>query len=1055
MMNSQSHGLLAWFAKNPVAANLLMAFVVVSGLVSALSISKDMFPRSDIDVIQIAVPYPGAAPVEVEKGVRLPIEASLKGMKGIKEITARASRDFARVTLDIEPGEDINEIMAQVENRIDSIVGFPKELEKPNVSRIEMFGWVMNVSVYGAMDERTRKEIGLEVRDELLELPDVKRVMLWGVNDYEISIEVKENRLRELNLTLNEVAQVLRSSSLDLAAGMIRAENGNVLVRTQGKAYTGQEFSNLVLRSNADGTQLLLSDVADVTDGFVETSRVTRFDQENSFALGVFSLKGQDIITISDSVKKYIDEKRGDLPEGLSIDYVFDESFHLRGRLNMMLSNLAMGAVLVAVVLGLFLNLQVAGWVMLGIPVSFLGALWLMPITPYNVNINVLSLFAFIMVLGIVVDDAIVIGESIFSEAKDEADKGAAEARQLSDAAAEDYVYIAPAETVIAGAQKVATPSTIGVMTTIAAFVPILFVGGNVSAFLEAIAVVVILCLLFSLIESKLILPSHLVGLRFGKKKASRWRFIEGWQASIDTKMTAFIDNKYQPFLEKCMRHRYVTLASFGAVLILSFGAVASGVARFEIFPDVPSDDIRAIIIMHDGTSEESLIGTLKSVEQAAYAVDKRYREENPGRAGLIEHLLVYTGSDIEINFLVQLTHAEVRSISSVEFEKLWRQEVGNLPNVRKQNYYSTTNSGGGAKINLALSSPDPEQLTLASTALQDKLGEYDGVFDIYNSQGVGSREILIGLKPYASQLNITLADIARQVRQAFYGEEVQRLQRGAETFKVMVRYPLEERRSLATIEDMHIRTAGGQVVAIGEVADIRLGLGLTTISRTERKRTVTVTADVETAKVQSSAVISDITKNYMPQLLEQYPGVEFALGGSSQEESRLVSRMLLGFMAALFLIYGLLAVPLRSYAQPLVIMSVIPFGFIGAVVGHILFGVTINMLSIFGLIALAGVVVNDSLILVEFANRARESVDTEEEALLAAGKRRFRAIFLTTTTTFVGLLPMLFETSMQAQFVIPMAISLSFGIVAATAITLILIPCLYLVLHDFKRTKV
>ena len=1051
----ENKGLISWFAKNPVAANLTMLLIIAAGIISAMGISKDMFPRADIDQIQINAPYPGAAPVEVEKGIILPIEAALKGLKGVKKINATASRDFANINLEIEANEDINEVMVQVENRIDSIVNFPKDIEKPNVSRVDMFGWVINVTVSGAMNERVRKELGQQIRDELMDLPEVKRAILWGTDDYEISIEVKENRLRELDLTLAEVARVLRESSIDLPAGMIKAENGNVLVRTQGKAYRGEDFANLVLRSHADGTQLLLSDIADVKDGFAETNALVSFDRQSAISVGIFSLKDQDIITISDSVKKYIDEKRPELPDGLNIDYVFDTSHHLRGRLDMMLSNLAMGAGLVAIVLGLFLNLQVARWVMVGIPVSFLGALWLMPVNPYPVTINVLSLFAFIMVLGIVVDDAIVIGESIFSEAKDEAKKAEQQAR-LSNGGEipDDFVYIAPVDTVITGAKRVATPSTIGVLTTMAAFVPILFIGGNVASFLEAISVVVILCLIFSLIESKLILPAHLTGLRFTKPKQSKWRFIERWQENIDRRMSHFIEQRYQPFLAKCMQHRYVTLASFLAVLIISGAALASGIARFEFFPNVPSDDIRASIIMQDGVSEESLVEALKKVEAAAYKVDREYRQANPDTKGLVDHVLFYSESDVTGVFMVSLVRAEEREISSLDFERMWRKEVGNLPNVRKQNYYASTNTGGGAKINLALSGEDPQQLSLAGAALQEKLGEFNGVFDIYNSQGVGAREILISLKPFASQLDIKLGDVARQVRQAFYGEEVQRLQRGADTLKVMVRYPLEERRSIATLEEMHIRTASGQIVAIGEVADIRLGLGLTSIKRTDRKRTITITADVDASIVQSGTVISDITDNFIPQLLKEYPSVDFGLGGASEEQAELVSRMFVGLIAALFLIYGLLAVPLRSYVQPLVIMAVIPFGFIGAVVGHIVFDMTMSMLSVFGLISLAGVVVNDSLILVEFANRAREYEKTEEAALLAAGKRRFRAIFLTTTTTFVGLLPMLFETSMQAQFVIPMALSLSFGIVAATAITLILIPCLYLVVHDFKRLK-
>jgi multidrug efflux pump subunit AcrB len=1039
-----SFGLIGWFTKNPVAANLLMILVIFAGLISALNISKNMFPLGDLDQISISAVYPGAAPVEVEKGVILPMEAALQGLKGIKKINSSAGRDVAFINLEIESNEDIQEVMSQVENRIDGIVNFPDDLERPTVTRATMdeARWIMGIAVYGDMDERTRKVMGQEMRDELLLLPEIKRLVLWGVDPYEISIEVQEDRLREYNLTLNEVAQVLRNSSLDLPGGMIRSAEGDVLVRTQGKAYTGENFAKIVVRSQPDGTKLLLSDVATIRDGFAESNTLVRFDGKTAFNLGVFAVEDQDILTISNIVKQYIQDKRKTLPEGLQIAEFFDTSFHLRGRLNMMLENLALGAVLVAIVLGLFLNLHVAGWVMLGIPVSFLGAFWLMPVNPYPVDVNVLSLFAFIMVLGIVVDDAIVIGESIFSEAKKEFKATSA------------TTYTTSVATVIAGAKKVATPSTIGVLTTMAAFAPILFVGGVGAPYFESIAVVVILCLMFSLIESKLILPAHLVGLQLGKPVKPRMAFIERWQRNIGSGLSQFVEHRYIPFLKRCLHHRYATLAGFLALLIVSISAVNSGIARFEFFPNVPGDGVQAQIIMQDGTSVENLQETLSRVEAAAYEVDAEYRSSHPGSKGLIEHSVFYTESNVKAMFMLTLTHSEDRDLDGFEIEKLWRDKVGNLPNVRKQRYYAGTSAGGGAKINLTLSGTDPEQLTLAGAALAEKLGEYSGVFDIYNSQGAGSREILISLKPNASQLGISLGDIARQVRQAFYGEEVQRLQRGADTLRVMVRYPIEERSSIATLENMHIRTASGHAITIGEVADIRLGLGLTAISRIDRERTVTITADVDASKAQSGIVIQDLTTEFMPQLLARYPGVKFGLGGASQEQQTLMQRMILGFVASLFLIYGLLAVPLKSYVQPLVIMAVIPFGFIGAVVGHIIFGVSISMLSIFGLIALAGVVVNDSLILVEFVNRGRSDELSIEEALVDAGRQRFRAILLTTMTTFVGLLPMLFETSTQAQFVIPMALSLSFGIVFATTITLILIPCLYRVIYDLRDSK-
>ena len=1045
MKESNSYGLIGWFTKNPVAANLLMLFIVVAGAISAFTISKDMFPRTDRNIVQVSAVYPGAAPVEVEKGVILPIESALQGLSGIKEMRSKASRDVASIELDIEPSQDINEVMARIEDRISSILNFPDDLEKPSVSKFEDISWVTGVAVSGPLDEFQRKELGQEIRDELLELSQVKKVILWGVDDYEISIEVKEQRLRELNMTLAEVAKAVRESSLDLPAGMIRSDSGNILVRTEGKAYSGEQFENLVLRSYADGSQLLISDVATVRDTFQESSTFVHFDKESAVTLGIFSLEDQNLLAIDEAVKSYIEKKSETLVDGLTIEQFEPLSFHLRGRLDMMLSNLAMGAILVAVVLTLFLNVQVGFWVLLGIPVSFLGAFWLMPINPYPVTVNVLSLFAFIMVLGIVVDDAIVIGESIYTEAQQKA------AKVLGND--KNGVFTARIEDVIEGAKKVAIPSTIGVLTTMAAFAPMLFIGGVVAGFQEAIAVVVILCLIFSLIESKLILPAHLVGMKIGGVSQSRFKFIGKMQAQVDKALKHFIANKYQPALAYCLKRRYLTVSFFLGLLIIAGGAVNSGIAKFEFFPNVPSDTVRAEVIVYDGTSASSMADILTTIEGAAYRVDESYRQQYPEGKGLVKHLLFYAGSDTSGTFIVSLVPSEDRLISSLTFEKLWREEVGQLPNVRKQRYFASTNAGGGAKINFQLSGSNPEQLLQASDRLQNKLAQYNGVFDIYNSQGTGGREIQISLKPYASQIGISLADVGRQVRQAFYGEEVQRIQRGVDRVKVMVRYPKDERDSVASLENLLIRTKSGQAIQIGQVADIKLGQGLSTISRTDRKRTVDVTADVDSSKVQTGTVVSDITDNFIPKLLEQYPQVEFDLGGSTKEENTLIMRTMIGFAAALFLIYGLLAVPLRSYVQPLVIMSVIPFGFIGAVIGHILFGISLNMLSILGLVALAGVVVNDSLILVEFINRRQGAGETMDDSIMSAGKQRFRAIVLTTLTTFVGLLPMLFETSMQAQFVIPMAISLSFGIVFATTMTLILVPCCYRIVYDLKAS--
>ena len=1042
-MDMSTKGLISWFTRNPVAANLVMILIFFSGALSVANISKEMFPRTENRMISIGASYPGAAPVEVEKGVILPMEAALEGLKGIKEINTAADRDYGRLYLSVEPNEDVNELMTQVENRIDGIINLPEDLEKPTVQKIDNRMFALGVVVHGNMTQSMKKEMGDQVRDELLALPAVKAVEVWGVGDYEISIEVRQDRLRELNLTLGEVAAAVRASSLDLPAGIIRAEAGNVLVRTEGKAYEGKEFEEIVLRSQSDGTQLLLSDVATVRDGFSDGISANRFNRKEAVGLGVFLLEDQNLLDISKAVNTYVVEKQQTLPDGLKISIFSDTAFFLNGRLTMMAENLMMGGILVAIMLGLFLNLKVAFWVILGIPVSFAGAFWLMPVG--DVTVNVLSLFAFIMVLGIVVDDAIVIGESVFSEVKADY-KSKLAAGQIPKSG-----YVASSETVISGAKRVATPSTIGVLTTMAAFLPLLFIGGSFDGILRAVGIVVILCLIFSLIESKLILPSHLVGLKFGQEPSGYFSSIARYQRKISKGLENFVELYYQPWVRRALRKRYVTLSIFLAMLIIILGLLNGGLARYEFFPDIPGDDVRADLIMQDGSSAESMLETVYFVEDAIYAVDERYRKENPSTQGLLQSVNFWVSSDVQASFLLNLTRSEDRSLVANEIIDLLREEIGLLPNVRRLNFLNKGPSG--SNISLSLSGSNPDELTIASAELQQYLGQFVGVYDVYNSQGSGSKEVLISPKPYASQIGIRLSDIANQVRQAFYGEEAQRIQRDSDTVKVMVRYPYDERRSISTLENMHIRAPSGEAIAIGDVADVSLGVGVAAIQRLDRQRTVTVTAEIEVDKIQSGDIEADIQKNFVPQLLEKYPSVEFRLSGGSEEKNEYYTKMAIGGVAALFLIYALLAVPLRSYIQPIVIMSVIPFGFIGAVIGHMIFDVSVNILSVFGIIALSGVVVNDSLILVEFANRERAKGLSFEDAILNAGKKRFRAILLTTLTTFVGLLPLLFETSMQAQFVIPMAISLSFGILFASVITLVLIPCLYLVVetnHQF-----
>lgn len=1028
-------GLINWFARNAVAANLIMILVFLAGALSLSNVSKEMFPRSDTNMITVRASYPGAAPVEVEKGVILPIESALEGLQGIKKIWSNASRDFALITLETEPNQNVNEIMSLTEGRIDGIVNFPSDMERPQIQRVSKNFWAVGLSVHGNMTQQEKKILGEEIYDELLQLPEIKELQLWGAGKHEISIEVDEARLRAFSLTLQEVADAVRASSLDLPAGIIRTDNGNVQLRTEGKSYFGEDFEKIVIRGANDGSELTIADVADVKDGFMEENIDNRFDRASSFTLGIFSLEGQNLLKISEQVQLYAEEKRKTLPNGLKMSVHNDEAYHLNGRLQMMSENLFLGSILVAIVLALFLNLKIAMWVMVGIPLSFAGAFWLMPLG--GVTVNVMSLFAFIMVLGIVVDDAIIIGESVYREITDDYKKKKAEGELHLNQ------YTASIETVVSGTHRVAIPSTIGLLTTMAAFLPLMFLGGTFDGISRTISIVVLLCLTFSLIESKLILPSHLVGLRLDKESGSFLSPLYSCQQWVSNTLYRFIDGVYEPILRSALNHRYVTLASFLGTLILIVSVITSGIAKFEFFPNVPGDDVRAEITMHDGASRESISETINIVENAIYTVNENYLLNNPSSVGLIEHVSFHVKDDSEIVFRLALTKSEFREITANDVERLWRDEVGLLPDVRKQRYMASEGPAG-PKISLSLSGPDPDELSLAGIELQEYLTQFQGVYDIYNSQGSGNKELLITLKPSASQVGVRLVDIARQVRQAFHGEEAQRIQRDSETINVMVRFPYADRRSIASLENMLIRTSNGESIAIGEVANIQMGLGVTEISRLDRKRTITITAEVLENKIESGDVVRDVKASFVPMLLEKHPSVEFRLTGGTKEQNDYYSKMIISGLTSLVLMYGLLAVPLKSYLQPVLIMSVIPFGFVGAAMGHMLLGVTMNMLSIIGIMALAGVVVNDSLIMVDFANRQRADGLTPNNSIIAAGKKRFRAILLTTLTTFVGLLPLLFETSVQAQFVIPMALSLSFGIVFASTITLILVPCLY-----------
>lgn len=1021
--DNREKGIIAWFCHNSVAANLLMLFILAAGIASAIVIKIQVFPDFETRMIQASMAYPGAAPEEVELAIVIPIEEAIQDLSGIERLRSTAREGAGNVMIEVSGGFDINELLNEIKSRIDRIVTFPNGVERPVVSEVEMVQSILQVAVYGNLDDRALKLFTQQIRDEILLLPEVSQAQIMGDRAFEIAVEVPENTLREYGLTMSEVASAIRAGSVDIPGGSIRTESGRIQLRTQEQAYTGEQFGNIVLRTNPDGSRLLIRDIANVIDGFVETEEFSRFDGRRALNIQVMATPEQNVLDVDQAVMAYIEENQGTYPDGVNVDTWGSNAFYLKGQLNMMLGNLVMGAVLVFFVLATFLRLTMAVWVMIGIPVAFFGAIWLMPFGPYPVTINMISLFGLILVLGIVVDDAIITAESVHTEVSE---KGQS------------------LDNVIRGVKRVSVPATFGVLTTIAAFAPMVLVGGQAAPFFESICVIVTLCLLFSLIESKLILPAHLSHAKLRSPSDKHRGPLRRYQDAVAARLQNIIHNRYQPLLRKAIHNRYTTVAVFVSCLILSVGIIGGGLVRFEFFPNVPSDFIQAELEMNDGVSFEARNNALTRMEEAVLSLNDDFPDETP-----VDHVVVFTNGDTGGQMLVELTKSEDRSVSATEIEQHWRDKVGTIAGAREVRFYSSTNIGGGSAINLQLEGANYRQLEAAGLELQAKLESYQGVFDVTNSYSSGSEEIKLELKPQAEQFGLTATALGSQIRQGFFGEEAQRLLRGRDELRVMVRYPREERSAIADLENIRIRTPDGTEIPFDEVADVNVSEGFATIRRIDRQRTVTVSGDIDPLVAQSQTVIRDIINNFIPELLERYPQVSFALGGASEEQIELMQRVAIFFTAAMFLIYTLLAIPLKSYMQPLIVMSVIPFGMVGALIGHIVFNVTVSMMSLFGLVALAGVIVNDSLIMVDFVNRGRAEGMSMEKAVLEAGVSRFRAILLTTLTTFFGLLPIMFETSLQAQMVIPMTLSLGFGILFGTALTLFLIPCFYLILED------
>ena len=1026
---------------NPVAANLLMVVIIVVGGMSAYNLRRETFPQISFDIVQVQTIFPGATPEEIEENVVVKIEEAIKSVEGIQDIISQSLESSGVVLARLKSGVDNRRVLEDIQNEVEKIDTFPEDAEPPRYEELAERRKVINIAVYGEQPERTLKEVATRVRDDLLASEFISQVRIFGTRDYEISIEVSEESLRRHGLTFEEIRRVVQRSSLNLPGGSIKTPTQDIVVRTAGQRYTGLEFAMVPLLTRPDGTVVTLDEVARVSDGFVDAWRIGRFNGTPSVLVSVFRTSEEDALVIADSVRRYVAEQAPQLPDGLSMSVWADDSAITKSRLELLSRNGLQGLFLVLLSLWLFMNLRLAFWVAAGLAVALLGGLWILIL--YGGTLNMITMFAFIMALGMLVDDAIVVGENIYSHWR----RGKP-----------------PLQAAIDGATEVAVPVIGAVATTVAAFVPLFIMKGILGKFVAVMPVAVVATLLGSLLECMVILPPHLAhALPEGGYQTPRRgirRLAQRIRGGIDNALEWFIVRVYMPVLKRAMAWRLVVAASALAILMLMVGLLLGGHLEFELFPDRDTDTILARLTMPQGTPLAQTAAATARLEAAARELDNHFRPADPESDGVVEQIMTVVGinSDFEPEVgshvgevTVELLAAEQRGISSNLLADTWRDLSGDVPDALELIFMSEDIFPIGKPIEVRLMGDDFTAMREAAMRLEAELATYPGVLDISNDFRPGKMEIQLALKPAGRVLGITLADLAGQVNQGFYGAEALRLQRGRDDVKVVIRYPEAERRSLGDLDNIRIRTPNGSEVPFGEVATATLRRGFAVIKRTDRQRALTITADVDSTKANAEKILAALDEAFLPRLLADYENMRYSFEGQHKETQRSVGSLFRGFIIAMLLVYTILAVIFRSYAQPLVVMSVIPFGFIGAVVGHLIMGHVLSLISLFGLVALSGVLVNDSLVLVDFINRARRQGTPLFEAVLAGGQQRFRAIILTSVTTVAGLSPILFEKSVQAQFLIPMAISMSFGLMGATILVLVLVPALYLLLHDVQ----
>ncbi len=1033
-----------WSINNRVTVNLIMVFIIAAGALTVTRMRREMLPQFTLDMVNVSVIYPGASPEEIEEGICIKIEERIKGIEGITRIFATAREDSGSVTVEVDTDADVRKVLDDIKTEVDRIDTFPEEAEEPVITEIVKRDPTITVAVYGDAAEKLLREVAENIRDDLIGTGPISLADLIGARDYEISIEVSEENLRRYGLSFDQVVGAVRTGSIDLPGGTIKTPQGEILIRSKGQLYTGREFEDLPLITLTDGTVVRLGEVAKIIDGFADVDIKTRFNGKPAVLVQVNRTSQEDVIEIARVVKDYVERQKSSMPGGIHLAIWLDLSIMVQDRIDLLLHNGTQGMFLVFALLAMFLNLRLAFWVAIGIPISFMGAFIVLDFG--GETINMISLFAFIMTLGILVDDAIIVGEDVYTHFG----RGKP-----------------PSVAVVDGLKEVGGPVVMAVMTTVVAFTPLLFIAGIMGKFIAVMPMAVIAILVVSLGEALVILPAHLDhALKHAVRDQSGFHFWhERLRKKVDQGLRHVIEYYYTPAIRYVVKNRYFTLSIGLGVLMISLGIVKGGYAPFVFMPKAESDWIIAEVAFPPGAPFSLTEKTIADLERKAFELNQEFFEFSLKNGNLVKNVFSLVGiiprrdwKPMELGshvgeVWVELLNAEKRpKLSANTVIKKWRLSVGEIPGSDKLTFSTLEGGPAGNPIEIQLAGKDFSQLRQAAKQLKSEIATYPGTLDITDDFKPGKEEKKVKIREGARSVGITMSDIAKQLRQAFYGEEALRIQRGRDDVKVMVRYAEKERRSVSGIEEIRIRTNDGREIPLEEVANIAPGRAYAVINRVDRKRVITVISDIEETRANASKIVSELDADFLPKLMKRYPGLAYDLEGQEKRTQESLTSLKRGFFLALLVIFLLLASQFRSYVQPLIIMMAIPFGLIGAVWGHLIMGMQITMISLFGIVALAGIVVNDSLILIDFINRAVRSGVEIDRAVVESGKVRFRPVLLTSVTTIAGLFPLLLERSFQAQFLIPMAISISFGLLVATLLTLLYVPALYLIVRDISN---